>query len=46
VVKLRSFAGLTAKQAAAAPGISPRAVNSLWAYARAWLFERMHLDTR
>jgi len=42
LVKLRFFAGLTGDQAAAALGISPRAADSLWAYARAWLFERLH----
>jgi RNA polymerase sigma factor (TIGR02999 family) len=46
VIKLRFFAGLTGDQAAAALGISPRAADSLWAYARAWLFERMHPDGR
>jgi RNA polymerase sigma factor (TIGR02999 family) len=46
VVKLRFFAGLTSDQAAAALGVSPRAADSLWAYARAWLFERMHPDRR
>ena len=44
LVKLRFFAGLTGDQTAAALGISPRAVDSLWAYARAWLFERLHPD--
>jgi hypothetical protein len=38
--------GLTGEQAAAALGISPRAADSLWACARAWLFERMHPDGR
>jgi RNA polymerase sigma factor (TIGR02999 family) len=46
VVKLRFFAGLTGDKAAAALGISPRAADSLWAYARAWLFERMHPNGR
>jgi RNA polymerase sigma factor (TIGR02999 family) len=46
VVKLRFFAGLTGDQAAAALAISPRAADSLWAYARAWLFERIHPDGR
>ena len=46
VVKLRFFAGLTGDQAAAALGISPRAADSLWAYARAWLYERIHPDGR
>jgi RNA polymerase sigma factor (TIGR02999 family) len=45
LVKLRFFAGLTGDQAAAALGISPRAADSLWAYARAWLFERLHPDS-
>jgi RNA polymerase sigma factor (TIGR02999 family) len=46
IVKLRFFAGLTGDQAAAVLYISPRAADSLWAYARAWLFERMHPDGR
>ena len=46
VIKLRFFAGLTGDQASAALGVSPRAADSLWAYARAWLFERMHPDGR
>ena len=46
VVTLRFFAGLTGEQAAAALGVSHRAADSLWAYARAWLFERMHPDGR
>jgi RNA polymerase sigma factor (TIGR02999 family) len=41
VVKLRYFAGLTAGQAAAALGISLRAANRHWAFARAWLFRRL-----
>jgi RNA polymerase sigma factor (TIGR02999 family) len=41
LVKLRFFSGLTGDEAAAALGISPRAADSLWAYARAWLFERL-----
>jgi hypothetical protein len=46
VIKLRFFAGLTGDQASAALGVSPRAADSLWADARAWLFERMHPDGR
>jgi RNA polymerase sigma factor (sigma-70 family) len=41
LVKLRYFAGLTNKQAAELLGISPRTADSLWAYARAWLYERI-----
>jgi RNA polymerase sigma factor (TIGR02999 family) len=42
VVKLRYFAGLTTKQAAAALGISLRTANRHWAYAKAWLFQQMN----
>jgi RNA polymerase sigma factor (TIGR02999 family) len=41
VVKLRYFAGLTVPQAAEVLGISPRTVDSLWAYARAWLLRKL-----
>jgi RNA polymerase sigma factor (TIGR02999 family) len=41
VVKLRYFAGLTIEEAAAALGISIRTANRHWAYARAWLFQRL-----
>lgn len=37
LVKLRYFAGLTAKQAAKALGISHNTADEYWAYARAWL---------
>ena len=37
LVKLRFFAGLTGKQAAAILEISPRKADQLWAFARAWL---------
>lgn len=40
LVKLRFFAGLTGDQAAEVLGISSRSADMLWAYARAWLFER------
>ena len=46
MVKLRFLTGLTRDQAAPALGVSPRAADSQWAYARAWLFERMHPDGR
>jgi RNA polymerase sigma factor (TIGR02999 family) len=38
LVKLRYFAGLTLEEAAEALGISARTADSVWAYARAWLF--------
>ncbi len=44
LVKLRFFAGLTGDQTAEALGISPRSADLLWAYARAWLFERLQRD--
>ena len=37
LVELRYFAGLSIAQAADVLGISPRSVDRLWAYARAWL---------
>jgi RNA polymerase sigma factor (TIGR02999 family) len=41
LVKLRYFAGLTGEEAAVVLGISPRSADSLWTYARAWLFEKL-----
>jgi RNA polymerase sigma factor (TIGR02999 family) len=41
VVKLRYFAGLTIKEAAAAMGISVRTANRHWTYARAWLYQQL-----
>ena len=41
LVKLRFFAGLTQKEAAASVGITRRTTDRHWAYARAWLFERL-----
>jgi RNA polymerase sigma factor (TIGR02999 family) len=46
LVKLRFFAGLGVKQAAELLGISPRTADLRWAYARAWLFERLGGETR
>jgi len=37
VVRLRFYAGLSIDQTAEALGTSPRQVDRLWAYARAWL---------
>jgi RNA polymerase sigma factor (TIGR02999 family) len=37
LVKLRYFAGLSVDEASAALNMSPRSVDRLWAYARAWL---------
>ena len=41
LVKLRFFAGLTNKQAAAALGISTATADRAWAFARAWLKTEM-----
>src|SRR5215510_10907018 len=46
LVKLRFFAGLTGDQAAAVLGIAPRSADLLWAYARAWLFEKLQGEGR
>ena len=37
LVKLRYFAGLSVDETAQALNLSPRSVDRLWAYARAWL---------
>jgi RNA polymerase sigma factor (TIGR02999 family) len=44
LVKLRYFAGLTLDSAADSLGIRHRSADRLWAYARAWLFERLSED--
>ena len=44
VVELRYFAGLTADQAAEALGISPSTADRHWAFARAWLYDRLRRD--
>jgi RNA polymerase sigma factor (TIGR02999 family) len=41
LVKLRYFSGLSNKQAAEVLGISPRTADFRWAFARAWLFEKL-----
>lgn len=41
VVRLRFFAGLTIDQAAGVLGQSPRQVDRLWSYARAWLYREL-----
>ncbi len=41
IVKLRYFVGLTSQQAADATGLSLRSVERTWAYARAWLFDKL-----
>jgi RNA polymerase sigma factor (TIGR02999 family) len=41
LVKLRYFAGLTLREAAAALNLAPRSADAIWAYARAWLLDRL-----
>ena len=45
LVKLRFFAGLSLRQAAAVLGISSSTADRRWAYARAWLFKELQRDT-
>lgn len=41
VVRLRFFAGLSGDETAEVLGVSPRQVDRLWSYARAWLLREM-----
>ncbi len=41
LVKLKYFAGLTIDEIANVLDVSPRKVDRLWAYARAWLHQEM-----
>lgn len=44
LVRLRYFAGLTNRQAAELLDVSPRKADSLWAYAKVWLHDRIECD--
>ena len=44
LVKLRFFAGLSLKQAAESLGVAQRTAERQWAYARAWLYDRLRHD--
>ena len=44
LIKLRFFAGLGHQETAEIMGITRRAADGLWAYARTWLFEEMRPD--
>jgi RNA polymerase sigma factor (TIGR02999 family) len=44
LVKLRFFVGLNMSEAAAVLGISVRSAQDIWAYARAWLHQRITAD--
>jgi RNA polymerase sigma factor (TIGR02999 family) len=41
LVQLRYFGGLAVPRAAESLGISPRTADRLWAYARAWLYQKI-----
>lgn len=41
LVKLRYFAGLTLREAARSLDLAPRSADAVWAYARAWLLDRL-----
>ena len=41
VVKLKFFVGLSEREAAELLGVSERTIERRWAYAQAWLFERL-----
>ena len=41
LVKLRYFVGMTLEEAAHAMGVSPRTVDRIWGYARAWLLKEL-----
>ena len=42
LVKLRYFVGLTSHEAAGILNISPRRADQVWAFARAWLLDRLN----
>lgn len=44
LVKLRYFVGLTLQQAADVLSVSPRTVDRIWGYARAWLLQELQRD--
>ena len=41
LIKLKFFAGLSLKEAAASLGLTRRQGDRLWAFARAWLFDHL-----
>jgi len=44
IVKLRFFAGMKQREIAAALGLSLRTVEREWAFAQAWLYDRLQSD--
>jgi RNA polymerase sigma factor (TIGR02999 family) len=45
LVKLRYFTGLTLNEAAAILDLSPTTADRRWAFAKAWLFERLQAES-
>jgi len=46
VVKLRFLVGLSERETAEVMGLSERTIERYWAYAQAWLFDRLERDGR
>lgn len=46
LVKLRFFAGLTQTEVAQILGVSRRTADSIWAFAKAWMFRAMRPENR
>lgn len=46
LVKLRFFVGLNTSEVAAALGVSVRTAHDIWAYARAWLHQKIDAQDR
>jgi RNA polymerase sigma factor (TIGR02999 family) len=46
LVKLRFYAGLSLDEAAYSLGVSSRTADGLWAYGRAWLYQRLSGDAQ
>lgn len=42
LVKLKYFVGLTLEEVASVLGVSPRKVDRLWAFTKAWLYRRLN----
>jgi len=46
LVKLRFFGGLSVEEAARCLGISRATADRYWAYARAWLYDRLGAEQK
>jgi RNA polymerase sigma factor (TIGR02999 family) len=45
IVELRFFGGLTVEEAAEVLGVSPATVNRRWRLAKAWLYQRLKMES-